>query len=220
LATESSGKIPYLSAYGHITKVLDKIRTASVPDRFTQDFLATKLGLTGGGARPLIPYLKRAGLLGPDGSPTQLYRQFRNPAVSGAAAATAVRNAYSALYELNEYVHDAPDREVKGLIVQITGLELDSSTVKAMLASYKALRALADFEVSPAPEDDDNNVTEPSKRVETPGIYSNDSEVKLPVAQLRLGYTINLYLPNTTDVAVFNAIFKSLREHLPLQEQA
>jgi hypothetical protein len=31
---------------------------------------------------------------------------------------------------------------------------------------------------------------------------------------LNLGYTINLHLPAASDVAVFNAIFKSLREHL------
>ena len=31
---------------------------------------------------------------------------------------------------------------------------------------------------------------------------------------LRLGYTINLNLPATSDVAVFDAIFRSLKEHL------
>lgn len=31
---------------------------------------------------------------------------------------------------------------------------------------------------------------------------------------LNLGYTINLNLPATSDPAVFNAIFKSLKEHL------
>jgi hypothetical protein len=31
---------------------------------------------------------------------------------------------------------------------------------------------------------------------------------------LNLSYTINLNLPATSDQAVFNAIFKSLREHL------
>ena len=31
---------------------------------------------------------------------------------------------------------------------------------------------------------------------------------------MNLSYTINLNLPATTDVAVFNAIFKSLKEHL------
>jgi hypothetical protein len=31
---------------------------------------------------------------------------------------------------------------------------------------------------------------------------------------LNLGYTINLNLPATSDPAVFNAIFKALKEHL------
>ena len=33
-------------------------------------------------------------------------------------------------------------------------------------------------------------------------------------AGIKLGYTINLNLPATSDIAVFDAIFKSLREHL------
>jgi hypothetical protein len=36
---------------------------------------------------------------------------------------------------------------------------------------------------------------------------------RLP-AGVNLGYTINLHLPATSDIAVFNAIFKSLREHI------
>ena len=39
---------PYVTAYGNIAKALKKIRAAQTPPRFTQDFLATKLGLTGG----------------------------------------------------------------------------------------------------------------------------------------------------------------------------
>ncbi|MGC4880205.1 DUF5343 domain-containing protein [Micromonospora sp. DT43] len=202
-----------MSAYGNIGKVLEKIKAASVPDRFTQDFLATKLGLSGGGARPIIPYLKRAGLLGPDGAPTPLYRQFRNPAASRAAAAVAVRNAYPALYELNEYIHDASDKDVKGLIVQITGLEPDSTTVKAMLASFKALRSLADFDANPA-EVEEQLAEQPSRGSDAPTGSPTGRPIQLPATQLRLGYEINLHLPNTTDVAVFNAIFKSLREHL------
>lgn len=55
--------VPYLNAYGNITKVLDRIRTAQVPPRFSQDFLETTLSLKGGSARPLIPFLKRTGFL-------------------------------------------------------------------------------------------------------------------------------------------------------------
>lgn len=51
------------------------------------------------------------------------------------------------------------------------------------------------------------------------GQESGDGKVSstedLPVLTgLNPGYTINLHLPATSDIAVYNAIFKSLREHL------
>lgn len=39
--------LPYVTIAGTLTKVLEKINTAAVPERFTQDFLATKLGIQG-----------------------------------------------------------------------------------------------------------------------------------------------------------------------------
>lgn len=195
-------KIPYMSSYGAITKTLQKIKEASTPDRFTQDFLATKLGLKGGSPKPVIPFLKRTGFLASDGSPTSLYKRFRNPAQSGAAAAEALRKGYSALFEVNEYAHDLSDADFKGLVMQVTGLPGDSGTTKSIVGSFKALKAFADFEVAPSEEEPDS---------------PDEAEVFLPGEQLggiKLGYTINLNLPATSDVAVFNAIFKSLREHL------
>ena len=43
----------------------------------------------------MIPYLKRIGFLASDGTPTELYTRFRNPASSGAAAAEALRQIES-----------------------------------------------------------------------------------------------------------------------------
>ncbi len=123
-----------------------------------------------------------------------------------------MREAYSALYELNEYVHDASDNEVKGLIVQLTGLEPESTTLKAMHASFKALNAYADFEAGPPSEAEEQKANGRSVADPEPKPQSQNEHFSAP--QLRLGYTINLNLPNTSDVAVFNAIFKSLRDHL------
>lgn len=123
---DAISKAPYLQAHGNLRKALDKITQAAVPPKFTQDFLATTLDLPGGGARPVIPYLKRAGFLTSDGTPTDLYKKFRNPSLRGAAAAQGLRTAYSDLYVANEYVHDASDKDLKGLIMQVTGLEEDS----------------------------------------------------------------------------------------------
>jgi hypothetical protein len=197
-----------MQAYGNITRALNKIREASTPERFTQDFLSTKLGLSGGGARPVIPFLKRTGFLGSDGAPTELYKRFRNPSHGGAAAAEALRIGYAPLYEVNESIHDASEPTIKGIIVQITGAEPDSSTVSATVKSFKALRAFADF--AAATDEEDEGVTGDGVEGGTVAT-TNGSGVR---AAIKLGYTINLNLPATSDIAVFNAIFKSLREHL------
>ncbi len=143
----AEASVPYVMAYGNITKAFDRIKEAQPPPRFTQDFLATKLNLKGGGARPIIPFLKRTGFLGSDGTPTELYRMFRGTAAqSGAAAAEGLRTGYARLYEVNEYVHDVKDEDLKGIVVQVTGMEPGSSTVPAIMGSFKALRAFANFD--------------------------------------------------------------------------
>jgi Family of unknown function (DUF5343) len=202
--------LPYVQSYGNITKVLNKIKAASTPPRFTVDYLATTLDMSGGGARPLIPFLKRTGFLGSDGIPTELYKTFRNPAQSGAAVAQALRTGYRKLYEANEYVHEAKDSDLRGLIVQVTGQANDSTIVKSVFGSFKALKAMADFsgqaeQPAESMTDDGKEETEPV----TPAVIGTGTS-----RGVNLSYTINLHLPPTSDVAVFNAIFKSLREHI------
>jgi hypothetical protein len=214
VADDASNKVPYLQAYGNLRKALDKITQAAVPTKFTQDFLATTLDLPGGGARPVIPYLKRAGFLTSDGTPTDLYKQFRNSSLRGVAAAQGLRNAYSGLYVANEYVHDASDKDLKGLIVQVTGLEEESRLIPAMVASFKTLKAFADFNAEPSAGLDQQNGDEGE---DLGGKSKGQGQSAVGDQQgnsIRLGYTIHLNLPATTDITVFNAIFKSLKEHL------
>ena len=195
-------QLPYLQAHGNITKTLNKIIEAQTPERFTVDFLGTKLGMTGGSATPVIPYLKRTGFLNPDGSPTTLYKRFRNQSQRGAAAAEALRKGYAHLYQSNEHAHELDDAGLVGLVVQVTGLEQSNSIFRAIIGSFKALRAFADFDA--VPDEPTDEPTHEEKPV-PPGEQ---------LTGVNLGYTINLHLPPTSDVAVFNAIFRSLREHL------
>ncbi len=199
---------PYMNAYGNISWALKKIKSAQTPPRFTQDFLATKLDLSGGGARPLIPFLKRTGFLGSDGVPTDRYKRFRNPGQTGKAAAEALREGYKMLYEVNEYVHDASDDELLGVVIQVTGQEPDAPTTKAIVASFKALKDFAVFQ-----EGDEEEEDESEEDTSRNGDEGEGERVTLTKG-LGLSYTINLNLPATSDIKVFDAIFKSLREHL------
>lgn len=197
----------FVNATGTVTKILEKIKVAATPDRFTQDYLATELGFSGGGARAFIPLAKKLGMLASDGAPTDLYKQFRNTnsVTSKAAMAKAIKTAYADVYARNEYVHSLNRSDLEGLIVEMTGLEKGNQTVRAIVGTFEALKAFADFKTGTSSEE----ATKPDMQVPEDG--GNVESVDL---KFGLSYTINLVLPKTDDVSVFNAIFRSLKENL------
>lgn len=199
----------FMNATGTITKILEKIKVAATPDRFTQDYLATELGFPGGGAKAFIPLAKKLGLLASDGTPTELYKQFRNtnPKISKAAMAKAIKTAYGDVYSRNEYAHSLDKKDLEGLVVEMTGLEKGNATIRAICGTIEALKAFADFKVKATDEEAVPATSTPTVENSINGEFAED-------LKLNLSYTINLVLPKTDDIAVFNAIFKSLRENL------
>ena len=210
-----TAKLPYMLSTGLIPKILEKIQNARRPERFTQDFLETKLGHSGGSARSIIPLLKRMGFLGSDGVPTFLYDQFRNPETQGGAVAEGMRKAFNELFARNEYVYDLAREKLTGQVVETTGRAKSDSSTRAIVGTFLALNELADFEVeapghtTPKPTFEGFPPAHPPTGVQATPPITNSDDVKLTV-----GYTINLNLPETNDPEVFNAIFKALRDNL------
>lgn len=210
--------LPYSTSVGTLEKLLEKIKAASTPERFTQDFVSTKLAMKGGTVMALIPFLKKMGFVASDGTPTELYKEFRNPKKSRLAVGKSFRKLYQRLYEMNEYVHDAGDQDVLGLIVECTGGEEDSGATKYTLSTFNMLRKIADF------DSEDTSDIENGGGLNTQSFSPNQSMQPLPQISapqsastgkgINLSYTINLNLPATKDIEVFNAIFKSLKEHI------
>jgi hypothetical protein len=196
--------LPYVTASGNIKRALEGISKAATPPKVSQDFVKSVLKIPGGSGDQMTSFLKKIGLANNDGTPTPLYNQFRNPSTSGAAIAQAIRTAYEPLYKRNEYMHELPDKELQGLIVEETGQAHDSNAVSLIFSCIKQLKTFADFGTPPILLEE-RKYESPQERIihrHSPGIGLN------------LGYTINLNLPATTDISVFNAIFKSLRENL------
>jgi hypothetical protein len=206
--------LPYAQRTATLITMLDKIKTASVPEKFSQDFVAEKLLMKGGTPRSIIPFIKKMGLVATDGTPTERYKEFRNPAKSGTAIASAMRELYEQLFEMNEYIHDTNLNLLKGLIVEATGAEQNSTVVSKTLSTFQALRKIADFdffseeEIEVSAEAADSASTYAMPQIHSQRSGNNGGE------GINLSYTINLNLPTTTDIEVFNAIFKSLKQHL------
>jgi hypothetical protein len=200
--------LTYVTAPGNIEKALIGIRAAATPDQAAQDFVKNILKIPGGSGNQMAAFLKKIGFVRPDGTPSEIYKRFRNPSSSGAAVAEALRIGYPALFQRNETWYTLNDEELRGLIVEETGQAHDSSAVNLAMATIKGLKKYADFGAATRvtvvpPEDPKTLPPNPPLPPQPPQNLG-----------LNLGYTINLNLPPTSDIAVFNAIFKSLKEHL------
>lgn len=202
-----ASSLPYVNLPGILTKILEKAKEAKTPDRFTIDFLQTKLGFKGGNYKQFIPFAKKIGLLNADGTPTDLYKQYRNPSTSGIALATAIKIGYKDIFDRNEFANILNKEQIKGLIVEITGLDSANRVVQLTCQTYETIKKLANFDEE-QPKTAEQEENEPSPKFEDEHSSINKG------LKLGLSYTINLVLPKTDDPAVFNAIFKALRDNL------
>jgi hypothetical protein len=201
--------LPYVTAPGNIEKALNGIRAAETPDRVTQDFVKTILKIPGGSGNQMASYLKKIGFVNNDGSPSDVYRRFRNPTTSGEAALEALRAGYGPLYKRNEYMHELNENDLKGLVIEVTGQSKDSSVPGNVVAAINALKGYV--------KEAKKHSRASTPRVQEPETRDVPATIALPRARglgMNLSYTINLNLPATSDIGVFNAIFRSLKENL------
>jgi len=207
--------LPYVTAPGSISRALDGIASAATPERVSGDFVKTILKIPGGSGDQINSFLKKIGFTNSDGTPSSIYKSFRNSATRGSAAAASLKFGYAPLYVRNEYMHQLTDEKLKGLIIEETGQSEDSSVANLVLASIKSIKKYADFNSSMASEEviESGPATPTYGQPQSVAIHPNIRSQGQGVG-MNLAYTINLNLPATSDIAVFNAIFKSLRENL------
>lgn len=198
---------PFINSTGLISKIFEKIQQAQVPQRYTTDFQVSVLGYGSGSARPFVPFLKRLNFIQSDGTPTELYTRFRNGDSSGAAMAEAMRIGFSDIFQKNEFAHALPPDKLKNLIVEVTGKKANDTVVLAITGSFKACNQLADFDAADAKQNGKIPL------VELPRSLVKHEANPGSKVDLRLAYTININLPETINVEVYNAIFSSIKQN-------
>lgn len=207
----ASHNIPYMTVPGTLVRILEKIKSAGTPANFNGDFLTKTLDFKGGNYRTFIPWAKKIGLINSDGTPSQLYKKFRNPTSSKSSLGEGLRKGYSEIFAKDEGCYKLDKAKLKGLFMEATGEPHDSKVLELMVNSFWNAKTLAEFENIPdvAKHED---VEDESLGENVDEDRDKDSDSKR--INLGLNYTINLVLPKTDDPAVYNAIFKSLRENL------
>lgn len=201
---------PYLASNKNMAAVFDKIRTAAKPPKFTISFMK-QLGFTSSNDQSYPSLLKKLGFLTDDGTPTLYYDALRDASTARIVLADRIRDLYSELFAINTEVYNASDEEIKGAISRVTGK--DAKDVGRIFTTFKSLCGLADF-TSSITEVQENTTNEtPANTNPSP----NEPSFVIPASHSGkpdFHYNIQIHLPATTDISVYNAIFKSIKEHL------
>ena len=195
----------YVQPTNRIPDIFNKIRDGQAPERFSNQLLKD-WGFTSTNDRAFIPLLKSLGFLSSEGKPTQRYNDYRDHSRSKLIMAEALRDAYGDIFLIKEHPTQSDKDAIEGKFKSFHNAS--ENVAGLMTKTFMGLLSLADLS---------------KKAVSTPATKEPEKKTELE-AQMPLGvpggsvsglhYNIQIHLPATKDVEVYNSIFKSLKEHL------
>jgi hypothetical protein len=200
----------YIQVYGQLRDLFKRIADGQAPDKFTRQYVKD-LGFASSNFYAAIPLLKALGFLAPDGTPTARYHEYRNTARSRRVMADALREAYGDLFTIKAKPTEADRELIEGKFRSVHNAT--PNTAKLMASTFYSLLDLADLSASEDPAARKKEVAEELKSTIPPKQEEEELHRDRP-GRATLHYNIQIHLPATKDVEVYNAIFKSLKGHL------
>ena len=121
-----------------------------------------------------------------------------------------MREAYEELFHINEKLTEADRDAIEGKFKSTHNVS--ERIAKEQTKTFYALLELADLDKAVSGK----KKAHPEETPKADPKKEDKSESKVPVLHgiAGLRYNIEIHLPPTKDVEVYNAIFKSLKEHL------
>lgn len=204
----------HIPASGTLKRALERLIGPSRPDKFNADFMENVLNLSGGAARATIPIMKRMGFLTSDGVPTDLYAKFRTEGGRPVAALAALRNGFPEIFKRSEYAHTVDDNKLRDIILEITGLKSSDPVALAIKSTFNVVKSFIPAGADLSGSDDDATAQDHGATGSQNGQSELDESMGRGKNSVGLVYNINIVLPETSDLKVLNAIFRSVRENL------
>jgi len=205
-----------VQVYGQIPKFLETLRAGTAPPTFTRQFLKD-IDFKSSNHHQFIPLLKGLGFLTESGTPTERYKQFLDASRWKKVLAEAVREAYGDIFVLKAKPSNSDLQMIAGKFKSTYNYS-DTAADRAA-RTFLALLNLADQDTlyGTPKADPVATVTDPVTPATT--VAEKSADPVIPVVKpsngsLGLNYNIQIHLPATKDIEVYNAIFKSLREHI------
>jgi len=205
----------YLTSTKNLESIFNSIIGAKAPERFTTKFLED-LGFKSSTDRLFIGILKALGFLDEGGQPTQRYYEFLDQSQSKSVVAIGIEEAYEDLFNLNRNAQNMSNDDVKNKLKTLTQGQKGDRVIEQMALTFRALCSYADWSNHNDPRSVINSNKEDANdaggRLEA--IRDTSKFEKETDSKMNLHYNIQIHLPETTNMAVYDAIFQSLKRHL------
>ena len=197
----------YTPSPTNVGRFLKHIQDAGVPPKVTQKHLES-VGFKGKNDRYLIGVLKFIGFLDGSGSPTSIWKGYKDKSKAKQVLAGVLRESYSDLFSTYPDAYRKDNEALHNYFASQTGLA--KVTVDRMVGTFKILCESADFD-EPQP---------PAGTASTNGA-SLKADPPVPAPQEATAFTtpavhinIELHLPPTADASVYEKLFAAMKKHL------
>lgn len=199
---------------GSTAAYFDAILAAQPPERFSIKFLEN-LGFTSTNDRLFIGILKDLDFLNADGVPQQRYFDFMDRSRSKHVVAAGIRDAYGDLFAINTRANELSASDVKNKLRTLYAGKKTDNVIDRIAKTFTSLCEYADFSETSATTAKTTEAGDKKKEVAPHGKSATSAQAAARTITLdALQYHINIVLPETRDQGVYDAIFRSLREHL------
>lgn len=191
----------------NIQDIMQKIIEGAPPEKFNVEHLKA-IGFGVSNDRAVVPLLKDLDFLTADGTPTARYKDYRDKSRSRNIMAQAIKEKYSDLFTISENISESHRDAIIGRFKSVNSVTDDIAS--RMAATFFTLLKLADLnsnEVKAKPADVDDK-TRPAGRDEGSNEQNKTSK------NIQLAYNIQIQLPATKDIEIYNAIFKSIKNNI------
>lgn len=208
----------YLVAIKNLPKFIDALRHAQAPDKLTVRFIE-QLGFASTNDRLFIPLLKAMKFIDDAGKPTSRFHSFLDDTQWKHVLAEGVKDAYPDLFRVNRNANSLSREALTGKIKSLTEGKVSEAVLGNTTKTFMELVKLADFSSNGAPGEtkttpNSEELEQASQRASPPEPTLRNESNSGQTGTAALVYRIEIVLPAVRDQAVYDAIFRSAREHL------
>lgn len=206
----------YLVAIKNLAPFLEALRHAQAPEKIGVRFIE-ELGFKSTNDRLFIPLLKALHFLDEGGKPTARYHAFLDDTQWKKVLAAGIKDAYQDLFRVSKNAQSLTREQLTGKIKSVGEGKISPSVLGNMTKTFMELVKLADFKTE-APQEvateapPEGTAAEPGAPLAITGIGAK-IEQSSQVGPT-LVYRIEIVLPAVRDQAIYDAIFRSAKEHL------